>query len=104
MYVAYRLVKGSEGHSDIRPDTDSSLSLSEDDEKLENDSEVLEELEDTQLNRRLETLEQDNQKLKEEVAKLEHGRTWLEERVDVLENMMKNKTFSQFDDQIPRKP
>ena len=104
MYVAYRLARGSEGQSDTRTDTDSPLSLSENDEKLENDFQVLEELEDTQLNRRLETLEQENQKLKEEVAKLEHGRSWLEERVDVLENMMRNKTFSQFDDQIPRKP
>ena len=60
----------------------------------EDDTEVIEELEDKQLSNRLENLEQENKSLKEMLDKLEHGRSWLEERVDVLESIMKKRTFS----------
>ena len=43
---------------------------------------------------RLESLEQENKSLKELLSKLEHSRSWLEERVDVLEQIMKNRKFS----------
>ena len=89
VFVAYRLARQSEAQSTTVPATPLSLTqthLSEEDEL-----EVVEELEDQQLTHRLETLEQENRSLKEEVARLDHGRSWLEERVDVLENLMRNR-------------
>ena len=60
----------------------------------EDDMQIMEELEDTQLTNRLEVLEQENKILREQIGKLEHGRSWIEERLDALEATFGKKTFS----------
>ena len=37
---------------------------------------------------------QENRSLRELVAKLDHGRSWLEDRVGALESRMKTSTFA----------
>ncbi len=46
---------------------------------------LLEDLEDKQLLSRIQELEAENSTLKEKVWKLEHGRTWVENRLTALE-------------------
>ena len=41
---------------------------------------------------RLEHLEQENRLLKELLGKLDHGRSWLEERVEALEQAVRHNT------------
>ena len=40
----------------------------------------------------MEQLEQENRVLKELLGKLDHGRSWLEERVGALEQAIRHKT------------
>ncbi len=51
----------------------------------EEDERYLEELEDKQLLARIKALEAENSNITEKVWKLEHGRTWLENRMTALE-------------------
>ena len=51
----------------------------------EEDEKMLEELEDKQLLARISTMEGEHSKLKEQVWKLEHGRTWVENRLTAVE-------------------
>ena len=91
--MAYRLMKSS----DAGAVTETPFSAEEDEiEDLDNedDLQVMEELEDTQLTNRLENLEQENKILREQIGKLEHGRSWIEERLDALEAAFGKKTFS----------
>ena len=90
--MAYRLMKYSDVEQESVNTPDSVIT--DTDEAEEEDAEVIEELEETQLGKRLESLEQENKSLKELLSKLEHSRSWLEERVDVLEQIMKNRKFS----------
>ena len=96
VYLAYRLIKYSDMSSGAASDDDGLVGdvTPSDDTTDDDDQEVLEELEETQLGRRLESLEQENKVLKEMLGKLDHSRSWLEERVDVLEQVMKNRKFS----------
>ena len=52
----------------------------------EDDEKVLEELEDKQLLARIGSLEGEHKELLEQVKKLEHGRTWVENRLTSLES------------------
>ena len=111
VYVAYRLTaRGSEpaGSSDLSSASTPFSGASGEEE--EDDMEVAEELEDKQLSLRwpdrlsrgeclvvsqcfrLEQLEQENRVLKELLGKLDHGRSWLEERVGALEQAIRHKT------------
>ena len=94
VFVSYRLVRSSDSQSEGATVPTTPLSLAQLHLSEEDDLEVVEELEDKQLTIRLENLEEENKNLKEEVARLEHGRSWLEERVDVLENIMRNRNTS----------
>ena len=96
VYMAYRLMKNSDGGSLGSASVSTPLSADSEAEEFDNedDAEVIEELEDKQLSNRLENLEQENKSLKEMLDKLDHGRSWLEERVSVLESIMKKRTFS----------
>lgn len=49
------------------------------------DEKVLEDLEDKQLLARIQSLETENSSLTEKVSKLDHGRTWVENRLTALE-------------------
>ncbi len=49
------------------------------------DEKLLEDLEDKQLLARIKDLEMENSRLTEKVWKLEHGRTWVENRLTALE-------------------
>ena len=94
--MAYRLMKNSEGGGQ-RSEIETPFSAdSEESEDLDNedDIEVMEELEDKQLTNRLENLEQENRTLREQIGKLEHGRSWLEERLDALEMTLGKNSFS----------
>jgi hypothetical protein len=51
----------------------------------EEDEKLLEDLEDKQLRERIGALEAENSNMKEQVWKLEHGRTWVENRLTALE-------------------
>ena len=90
--MAYRLMKYADMEQEVVR-TPASV-ITDNEEGEEDDAEVIEELEETQLGKRLESLEQENKSLKELLSKLEHSRSWLEERVDVLEQIMKNRKFS----------
>ena len=97
--MAYRLHKQSDsgtsdGSSGVGTPFSGADVITDETELNEDDSEVIEELEDKQLSHRLETIEQENRQLKEVLSKLEHGRSWLEERVDMLEQIMSNRSFS----------
>ena len=63
----------------------------------EDDEKVLEELEDKQLLARIGTLEGDHKELLEQVKKLEHGRTWVENRLTSLESDIGNIKGSSVD-------
>lgn len=52
----------------------------------EEDEKMLEDLEDKQLRERIGNLESENSNMKEQVWKLEHGRTWVENRLTALES------------------
>ena len=110
LYVAYRLDRVGEG-SDSNPASNTPISMMEDDLEDEDTIEVMEELEDKQLVNRLTLLEQvckmkyfysvlmimikqENRSLRELVAKLDHGRSWLEERVVALEHTIKSSNFA----------
>ena len=56
-----------------------------DEEEEEEDEKMLEELEDKQLMARIGALEGEHKELLEQVKKLEHGRTWVENRLTSLE-------------------
>ena len=91
--MAYRLMK----NSDMGTETETPYSAEEgeiEDLDNEDDMQVMEELEDTQLTNRLESLEQENKILREQIGKLEHGRSWIEERLDALEAAFGKKSFS----------
>ncbi len=51
----------------------------------EEDEKLLEDLEDKQLDSRIRELEAENSRLTEKVWKLEHGKTWVENRLTALE-------------------
>ena len=51
----------------------------------EEDEKLLEDLEDKQLLARIQELEVENTRITEKVWKLEHGRTWVENRLTALE-------------------
>ena len=94
--MAYRLMKNSDSGPPAS-DRETLLSAEEgESEDLDNedDMQIMEELEDTQLTNRLEVLEQENKILREQIGKLEHGRSWLEERLDALEAAFGKKSFS----------
>lgn len=57
----------------------------DEDEEEEEDEKMLEELEDKQLMARIGSLEGEHKELLEQVKKLEHGRTWVENRLTSLE-------------------
>ena len=56
------------------------VGVSNDREGVEEDEKLLEDLEEKQLNERIAALENENNNIKEQVWKLEHGRTWVEVR------------------------
>ena len=56
-----------------------------DEDEEEEDEKMLEELEDKQLMARIGSLEGEHKELLEQVKKLEHGRTWVENRLTSLE-------------------
>lgn len=87
VYVAYRLDRFTdELASQVGSFTDTS-DTEEDEEGYDEDTiEVMEELEDKELVSRLAALEEENQSLREIVAKLETNRGWLEARVEAMEN------------------
>ena len=94
--MAYRLMKNSDSEPPAT-ERESPFSAEEgesEDLDDEDDMQIMEELEDTQLTNRLEVLEQENKILREQMGKLEHGRSWLEERLDALEAAFGKRSFS----------
>jgi hypothetical protein len=92
LYVAYRLDRLGEG-TESNATSNTPCSMMEEELEDEDTIEVMEELEEKQLVNRLSLLEQENRSLRELVAKLDHGRSWLEERVGALETTMKSSNF-----------
>ena len=54
-------------------------------EHEEEDEKLLEDLEDKEMLKRIQTLEEENSSLTEKIWKLEHGRSWVENRLTALE-------------------
>jgi len=95
VYMAYRLEKGGPGgedESEMTCVTPRSLDWEVEEEEDEETQQVIEELEDKQLLGRLAMVEHENKELREVVARLEHGRGWLEQRVGVLESQISPDT------------
>jgi len=99
IYLAYRLERGGIGEErggdgEISGErapgsaTPSSLQWEGEEEDDDEANQVMEELEDKQLLGRLTMVEQENKELRELVARLEHGRSWLEQRVGALEGQL----------------
>jgi len=94
VYLAYRLERSSAGEEraeEERPAgaaTPSSLQWDGEEDEEDEANQVMEELEDKQLLGRLTMVEQENKELRELVARLEHGRSWLEQRVGALEGQV----------------
>lgn len=82
-------IEDLDDYGDIADPTDENVMESgiegDEEDEEEEDEKMLEELEDKQLMARIGSLEGEHKELLEQVKKLEHGRTWVENRLTSLE-------------------